>query len=310
MPNLEDTMGQKTLLRYWGMVIGRAACRAWEKLGAVGTLLGIVVPIAILWLTKKSESVTDFSRSDVITTAEWIVGIFVVAVVIYIIREPVVIHNSQEITIAEKVKDIEGLKIRLGIPISMNIKILPYNDYPRLQNHELVFPMQIGITIHNSEFKDITDIDIFLIDAEQIYSGSSGEEMRMGILAFRAGERFDLNKDIALKSQQDTHIGLIENDGKNVYFLLNNSKGRPKLQFDQPEKYSSQDIEHIRCEFLFAVHGKVDGDKPIDVKRYRAKVKGFHSIIYNDAGSKTSIREESFSISMDEISNVENSGEK
>lgn len=90
---------QKTFLQFYRMIVYRALHRAWEKVGAWGTPIGIIASIAATILIGKPQSFVDFFRNDAVIAGVFILAIFFIVLVLFIVREPVIIHNEQASTI-------------------------------------------------------------------------------------------------------------------------------------------------------------------------------------------------------------------
>lgn len=88
-------MKQKTFFQYYlKLIIPRAVSRAWRKFGAIGTFLGFVLPVLTVIMTRRPTSLAEFFSSDAVITAEMIVGLFALVLIIYVIQEPMIIYNT------------------------------------------------------------------------------------------------------------------------------------------------------------------------------------------------------------------------
>jgi hypothetical protein len=103
-------MGQKRFFQYWRMVVHRAFLEAWDKVGASGTVFGILVAIVVAYLVEKPKSLSDFGLSGAVMPVVISALFFTIVMVIYICREPFNIHNEQQLLIGQREQEVEILK--------------------------------------------------------------------------------------------------------------------------------------------------------------------------------------------------------
>jgi hypothetical protein len=102
--NTKNETAQLGFWKYYQIILSQAVAKAWDKFGALGTLVGIILPIIAVYITKHPQSLAEFFGSDAVITAELMVGLFAFVLMIFIVREPVIIYNK-EIVEKQKLND-------------------------------------------------------------------------------------------------------------------------------------------------------------------------------------------------------------
>jgi len=121
--NIKKDTAQFGFLKYYQIILSQAVGKAWDKFGALGTLIGIVLPIIAVYITKHPQSLADFLGSDAVITAELMIGLFAFVLMIFIVREPVMLYNEE---IAEK-QELNN-QINLMLETRPNISIGKFNN--------------------------------------------------------------------------------------------------------------------------------------------------------------------------------------
>jgi hypothetical protein len=123
-------MAQKTVFQYYlSLVIPRAASRAWKKFGALGTFLGFALPVFTVIITRRPISLVEFLKNDAVITAEMILGLFALVLIIYIIREPAIIYNadvSEKRRMQNKLSEITKTRPNIVQP-NFGFEVTPLN---------------------------------------------------------------------------------------------------------------------------------------------------------------------------------------
>lgn len=152
-------MEQKTFLEYATVVMYRAFCKAWDKFGALGTLLGLMVSIAVAYFAEQPKSLKDFGSSDAIMAAQVFLLLFICAMGFYILREPVIIHNEQQVSKENLEREIKRLneetKPKLELKIDANEL-----SYSYMKPHAFIFHIHVTNT---ATMESIEGVEINLV---------------------------------------------------------------------------------------------------------------------------------------------------
>jgi hypothetical protein len=97
----KEKTSQISFWPYWGTIWKNALRRAWDKVGAWGTVAGIVTSIIVSILAKYPKSWGDFWHKDAITAMVIFLAIFAIVFLLFICKEPVTIFNKQQNIIEE-----------------------------------------------------------------------------------------------------------------------------------------------------------------------------------------------------------------
>lgn len=96
-------MEQKTFLQYWLLAIRRSSRRAWKSIGASGRVISVITAIVASVVLKPPTSLNDLLQVNSVIVGIIIIIIYIVMLIGFFSREPVIIHN-------EKVGEIEQLQ--------------------------------------------------------------------------------------------------------------------------------------------------------------------------------------------------------
>ena len=146
MVAMETRRFQIGFWKYWHKIFSSAIRQAWDKLGAWGTLCGILISIIVAIIDKKPKSLSDLSGNDAMVAAGIFIFLFVVVLLIFIIREPVILHNQQTTQLDKWEKS----------PLPNPLIISPFNDIEIKKKGEN--------KINNPTIQRISNIKIDLIE--------------------------------------------------------------------------------------------------------------------------------------------------
>lgn len=281
-------MAQKTIAEYKKMVCDRAWKRFVKErsfLDAFFTIVvfGFIVGAIVSVVSGKPKSMAEFFWSDTMITAIVTAAVFgffyIVVYLIYLYKEPVILHNES----AEK---IELLENRLASEVA-NISV---GKYERPKNYP--YPNRAGILVLNNEHCDLTDVYVKLIAMKQIElheteDWSYYDEERL-ISLHENNKEFEIKEESVIKAKDEKVFLLAKiQDNKDVVFLLKNKPYKAIYNYSIP--HDGYITYKSRWEMEFDVRGKKEG-KPFS-ERYFMSIKANRQVpIYeNDIADKVSI---------------------
>ena len=204
-------MEQKTFWQYQKRVWSEAIRKTWDKFGVLGAFMGFIASGIAGSIIHLTQSRTDVNVGDVVITAAIFILLCVVAVVLYVAREPVIIYNKQVDQITERNNQIKELENKLKSA----------SEQPDLQ----ITPVKIninkaGIQIENRTDDKITNLwvtlDELTLDSQR--SGKVVQSIGAADHGFPYGEYFDEPGSILPRRSVLSYIAEARDQG--IAFLL------------------------------------------------------------------------------------------
>jgi hypothetical protein len=234
-------MGRKVLQKsYYWMLVSRAFLRVWKKFGAWGTFLGLIISAGVAVFKKRPKTLSDLSGNEVIMTAEIFLAIVLFALLVYILREPIIIYNEQENAIDDlesKLKDVENSR-----PV-----IVARNPMVKVKGFV------------NNEAREAISIDVLNIasgtTAEKVFPTVTWFTMRGKFVTENPGRWWMSTEDALVTKTADRQLMDLLSNGKAYLFHF-------AIQSDEKQKF-------------FAWYRESNGtDKRFDLleKKYKVKI--------------------------------------